>query len=147
MNSLLPQLRVGAIWVKDGQLLLVQHQRASEKYWVLPGGKVKWGETLGEALRREIKEELNLECQPLRLVLVNEFISRRQKRHVVNFYFKVVITGGEISLKKTSRVIGMRFFPLKKLPQKLYPLIKTELIKVIENKRSQFLYLGNRSER
>jgi 8-oxo-dGTP diphosphatase len=56
------QLCVGAVAVLDGDLLLVQRRNepgAGE--WSVPGGRVEPGETLAEAVVRELAEETGLE--------------------------------------------------------------------------------------
>lgn len=63
-----PELCVGAVVVLDGQLLLVQ--RANDPgagKWSVPGGRVRRGELLVEAVVRELEEETGLEgvCGPL----------------------------------------------------------------------------------
>ncbi|HEY4872186.1 MAG TPA: NUDIX hydrolase, partial [Candidatus Dormibacteraeota bacterium] len=45
-NPVTPQLRVAAIIVRDKQLLLVEHRKRGEHYWVLPGGRLEGLETL-----------------------------------------------------------------------------------------------------
>ncbi len=42
------------------RVLLIHRWRAGQEYYVLPGGKVEAGETLAEALRRELSEELGV---------------------------------------------------------------------------------------
>ncbi|HEY6532372.1 MAG TPA: NUDIX hydrolase [Acidimicrobiales bacterium] len=58
-----PETCVGAIVVHDGTLLLVRrgHGPAAGE-WSVPGGRVEWGETLAEAVVREVAEETGLEC-------------------------------------------------------------------------------------
>jgi len=48
--------------------------------WGIPGGKIKWGEPSVAALRREIKEETNLELTDIHFVLVQDCI------HSTEFY-------------------------------------------------------------
>ena len=62
-----PEVCVGAIAVDADQLLLVRRGRgAAAGTWSVPGGRVEMGETLAEAVLRELREETGLEavCGP-----------------------------------------------------------------------------------
>lgn len=57
-----PQCAVGAIIMHRGTLLLVlRNQAPAEGTWSLPGGRVELGESLTEALEREVREETGLD--------------------------------------------------------------------------------------
>jgi mutator protein MutT len=57
-----PEVCVGAVAVEDGQLLLVRRGRGvAAGEWSVPGGRVEPGETVGEAVVRELAEETGLE--------------------------------------------------------------------------------------
>jgi 8-oxo-dGTP diphosphatase len=63
-----PQVCVGAVAVDDDRLLLVRRRnRPGAGSWSVPGGRVEPGETVGEAVVREVREETGLEalCGPL----------------------------------------------------------------------------------
>ena len=53
---------MGAVVVRDGQILLVRRGRGpAQGQWSVPGGRVEGGETLAEAVEREVAEETGLE--------------------------------------------------------------------------------------
>jgi 8-oxo-dGTP diphosphatase len=74
-----PTIRVGAFITHDRRVLLVQQHRAAEAsapaYWLLPGGGVEFGESLEEALTREVREELGLTVLVDRPIALAESIS------------------------------------------------------------------------
>lgn len=60
-GELRPQISVGAVIVVDRSLLLVQRGRGPAiGRWSVPGGRVEPGETLAEAVEREVAEETGL---------------------------------------------------------------------------------------
>jgi phosphoglycolate phosphatase len=76
----LPVATVGALIFNDaGGVLMVRTHKWSD-LWGIPGGKIKWGEESAAALRREIKEETNLEVTEIRFVLAQDCI------HSTEFY-------------------------------------------------------------
>ena len=56
-------IRVGAIIIKDGKVLMVGNERADYLYSV--GGRIKFGETAEEAIVREVLEETGVHIQIL----------------------------------------------------------------------------------
>ena len=57
-----PRIRVSAILRWQGRVLLCRQEKPGKEYWLLPGGGVDGGESLIEALRRELREELGIEA-------------------------------------------------------------------------------------
>ncbi len=98
-----PEPIVGAfIFNEKNELLLVKSHKWKGK-WVIPGGHVELGESLEEALRREVKEETNLEIKVEKLVLVQEAIFDKdfyKKKHFIFFDYKCKKLSGEIKLNE-----------------------------------------------
>jgi ADP-ribose pyrophosphatase YjhB (NUDIX family) len=73
-----PVATVGAlIFGQSGRVLMVRTQKWSG-LWGIPGGKIKWGEPAVKALRREIKEETNLDITDIEFVLVQDCIGSKE---------------------------------------------------------------------
>jgi 8-oxo-dGTP diphosphatase len=88
-----PEVCVGAIVVRDGDLLLVRRGRgAAVGAWSIPGGRVEAGETLATAVERELVEETGLEGRCGAFVGWVERIS--SDHHFVILDFLVEVSGG-----------------------------------------------------
>jgi phosphoglycolate phosphatase-like HAD superfamily hydrolase/ADP-ribose pyrophosphatase YjhB (NUDIX family) len=73
-----PVATVGALVFDDaGRALLVRTHKWSD-LWGIPGGKIKWGESSLDALRRELKEETDLEIQDIEFILVQDCIHSKE---------------------------------------------------------------------
>ena len=55
-----PRIRVSAILRWKERVLLCRHEKPGKEYWLLPGGGVNSGESLVDALHRELAEELGI---------------------------------------------------------------------------------------
>jgi ADP-ribose pyrophosphatase YjhB (NUDIX family) len=88
-----PELCVGAVAVSDDQILMVRRGHPPGRgSWSVPGGRVERGETLAEAVVRELVEETGLEAVCEQLVGWVERIDADS--HYVVFDFRVTIVAG-----------------------------------------------------
>ena len=106
-QSHVPIVTVGAlIFDATGRVLMVRTHKWSN-LWGIPGGKIKWGEPSIEALKREIKEETNLEVTDIRFVLVQDCIHSnefyREAHFVLLNYTCRSASGTEIKLNDEAR--------------------------------------------
>ncbi len=83
-----PRLRVCLLAWSDERLLVVRHSKDGRSYYLLPGGGVQWGETLEEALRREIAEEIGFALGGVDLVAACESVAPDSSRHVVHLLMR-----------------------------------------------------------
>ena len=95
-----PFLAVSAAIVRAGQVLVVRRARApADGLFSLPGGVVEIGETLMQAVAREVREETNLTIEPVGLAGFREAITRdrddRVERHFVILPFAARWLAGE----------------------------------------------------
>jgi 8-oxo-dGTP diphosphatase len=100
-----PYLAVSAAIFREGRVLIVRRGRPpAHGLYTLPGGGVELGETLEEAIIREVREETGLEIAPLELVGFRQAIVRdaegRVERHFVILPFAARWIEGEISLNE-----------------------------------------------
>jgi 8-oxo-dGTP diphosphatase len=119
------RIRVGAVIVRRGnEILLVRHEKAGRVYWLLPGGGLEFGETLAQALERELMEECGLTVQCGQLLFMAESLPPDKHRQVLNLTFKAELISGEAHLAekdserlkgvawvKKADLTGLTFFP------------------------------------
>lgn len=84
-------IRVYGIWVHDGRILANEEQIRGQKVIKFPGGGLDWGEGTIDCLKREWKEELNLDIEVKEHFYTTEFfqLSAFDHSQVISIYYFV----------------------------------------------------------
>jgi 8-oxo-dGTP diphosphatase len=129
-----PRIRVSAILRWRNRVLLLRHEKPGKEVWLLPGGGVHVGESLLQALRRELWEETGLFPAGTELplegpvALVDSIAPRASlvRKHVVHVIFAADVSGSlEDVVSQDTAVRGHRAFGLAELDSiSLHPPIQ-----------------------
>lgn len=84
-----------ALIVKDNKFLVMYNMVAGKKKFDMPGGRMEFGETAEETLAREIKEELNVQIKPIKLIDTWNYM-HKEYFQITGIIYYCKITGGEI---------------------------------------------------
>jgi nucleoside triphosphatase len=89
-RQVFPEPTVGGLIVnKEGKILLTKSHKWFDKY-TLPGGHIEVGETMKEAVAREVKEEVGLDVEVVEMLLMQEAIFAEEfwkRKHFIFFDF------------------------------------------------------------
>jgi ADP-ribose pyrophosphatase YjhB (NUDIX family) len=105
-----------AMLIKGDEILLVKH--TYKKMWHFPGGGLKAGETYEDAVKRELKEELNAEVYKLELFGVYNSCYEGKNDSIVIF----LCNDFELFQKKPDfEIQAFKYFKLHDLPEDISP--------------------------
>jgi 8-oxo-dGTP diphosphatase len=117
-----PRVRVSAVLRWDDQILLCRHEKPGKEYWLLPGGGVSAGESLVDALQRELFEEIGIDEElPVEgpVAIVDSIAPKKSPstKHVVQIIFAGDLTGRSLEAVRSedAAVRGHRLFALDEL--------------------------------
>lgn len=106
--------------IDEGRILLIQRGREPQRgLWAVPGGKVRLGEPMRVAARREVLEETGLDVEVGEAVWVGEVIE--DGHHIVIIDFAGSVVGGELGAADDAD--DARWVPLDEAAH--YPLTQT----------------------
>lgn len=112
---------MGIIYSEETGILLEKRTDTGE--WCTPGGAIEIGETLEEALRREIREETNLEIANPRLwdvrANVHMVYPNQDEVYYTDIVYEINEFSGELRHDEESRELA--FFALDQLPENIMP--------------------------
>ncbi len=128
----------------DNRILLVRHRKGNRQYWVLPGGRLEYGETFKECAVREMKEETGFDVMVERFLFLSEAIAPDRSRHIVNVFLKARVVGGVMKLGNEPVLAGVEFVALSELEKvSLFPPVAKQILQGFADQDKGMAYLGN----
>jgi 8-oxo-dGTP pyrophosphatase MutT (NUDIX family) len=130
------------ILTSDGVLL---QRRSDNGRWGLPGGSVEAGESVTEAVVREVLEETGLNVQPMRLVgvysapAIGQVVTYPDGNviHYVSSSFECELLGGTLAVNEES--LELRWFPPDALPDDLMPVHRIRILDTLARQVGAFV--------
>jgi 8-oxo-dGTP pyrophosphatase MutT (NUDIX family) len=123
----------GLVLDKDGRVFLVKHSYVAG--WHLPGGGVEPGETLIEALAREMREEGNIEFTKVP-ELYGMYYNPRDSRRDHVALFVIDHFRQPAPPKPTREIVEHGFFPANALPKDATPATRARVAEVVNGVKS-----------
>jgi 8-oxo-dGTP diphosphatase len=116
MENQIPRLGSAVLVEKDGKFLLGKRNKKNAfGLWVIPGGKVRYGETIKEAAIREIKEETNLDIELVKYLGHEEIINLKGDYHTIVFFH--LAKPKHDNLNAAEDISDAKFFTLEEIKQ------------------------------
>lgn len=125
------QVVVRGLLIRDDKVLLVNV--IGHPHFFVPGGRLEEGETVEAALRREIKEELGVDCRVDKYLgsIEHSFEKNGNQFYELNFVFMIVVDGLNVgAVKSNEDHLKFKWFSFEELgsldvkPESVKELIK-----------------------
>ncbi len=97
------RVKVRAVIMKNGKLVVSRERRRRVEHILLPGGRVQDGESIHDALVREVAEETGLDVVPKRLLYIAEVIGS-YREHDLNLVWLAELRDGQAAIEPSALV-------------------------------------------
>ncbi len=142
-----------AVIVKEGKILLTQNRDKTGNFYLLPGGGQKFGETLLQAMQREVLEETGWIVEPGELILVRDYIGSNHEfarweadAHQTELIFRAVpVRHVKQALVPDAWQTGIEWVDIGNLGDvRIYPSVLKEIIpEIVTYGYTGPMYLGD----
>jgi len=129
------EILVRGVILKNNKVLFCK--KKNKNYYFLPGGHLEFGESIEEALSREIKEELGVKIKNSSFIGITEHLFTEEGKvyHEINIIYKIVLD--KITLNSKEDHLEFFLFTKKQVKEKniLPKILKKALLRWLENKK------------
>lgn len=126
-----------AIFDAQGRLFLMlrgPEAKNERGRWEIPGGAVEYGETVTDALVREIREECGVTVEPVELLNVADHLLPDERQHWVSPTYICRIVGGEPAIMEPGKCDAIGWFMLAETEHMPISVVTASDIAVIRKK-------------
>jgi len=114
-----PRIGVGVCIIHDGKILLgKRNSYPGSGTWSMPGGHLEYKEKLEDCVKREVKEETNLDVGFSHVLTTTDDMF--DEKHYLTVYAKADFKGGELKLMEPDRFEQWGWFKLEEVPEELF---------------------------
>jgi 8-oxo-dGTP diphosphatase len=135
---------VGIMIMKEGKILLGKRHDDPEKAssalrgegtWTMPGGKLDFGESFEDGIRREVMEETGIKLNEIKVICVNN--NKNEHAHFITIGLYCDDFEGEPQILEPDEIVEWQWFSLDNLPSPMY----FPSAKIIENYKKGEFYI------
>ena len=117
---------VGVIVVRDKHVLLGERTGSlGGGTWALPGGHLKFGETIESCAKREVFEETGLTIEAIRQVAFTNDFFETEHKHYVTLFVSANCMAGEPTIQEPEKCKQWKWFSWSGLPEPLFLPLET----------------------
>jgi len=98
--------------IHNGNYLAVHKAKISDDKYELPGGRMEFGETIEDTLKREIYEELGVEVSPIKLVDTWNYINAEKNYQVAGIIYLCELKENNLDIRLSEEHTDYKWFKI-----------------------------------
>ncbi len=130
-----PRVGIVGIIIKEGKILMLKRKNSLGKgCWGFVGGHLEYKESWEDCLRREVKEEVDIEITNIRFGTVTNDIFEKENKHYIGIFMVAEYLKGEIKNMEPEKCEQIEWYSWDDLPEPLYQPI----LQILDRKFNPF---------